>query len=327
MRVVLHIGAHKTGTSSIQATMLHSGHVLSDLGVLYPKCCWLDSAHHRLAFAMKGKADPRQSDVPNLDVELAALTEALATSSARVALVSSEEFFTTPKPAIERLAEALDGHQPEIVAFVRRPDELLESAFNQRLKQVYRDYRREPTVGYHIEDFVENPESIVPDIDYNRFISRWIEVFGAERVKLVPYEVADAVVSMSGILGVDPERLVDATRRESPRTSKKVLAILRLARETGASAATQEAIRVIVWDRFPHQEGGGVLSARDREAILRKYKKGNEDLFRKLLGQENPYDAERLSIEDKDGLNDDTLRMRDLMKVIIGLVEEGTKSH
>jgi len=305
--------------------MMHSAHALSEMGVLYPRCCWLDSAHHRLAYAMKGKNDPRQNDQPSIDAELNALSDVVKGSKAHTMLISSEEFFTAPKSAIEEIAVGLKHHDVEVVAYVRRPDELIESAYNQRLKQIYRDFRRDTNVDYHIDDFLENPELIISDVDYNRHISKWADVFGDRCVKLLQYEMMDAVDSMCGILGVDRSRLIDTSRRENPRASQKLVAMLRLAREVGASVDAQERLRDLAWTKFPYLGGSSLLDSRDRRRILERYSKGNEILFRRLLNCSNPYDPASL-LEDEDLVSSDSkLRMVDLMRVIIALIEAPDK--
>jgi hypothetical protein len=322
MRVLLHIGAHKTGTTSIQSTMMHSSGALAERGLLYPRCCWAFSGHHRLAYAMKGKADPTTKDAPDLDQELNDLSRVLNSSNARTCLISSEEFFTAPRLAISKVAEGLGRHDVEIVAYVRRPDELVQSAFNQKLKQIYQNFHKDSSVGYYIDDFLESPEKIIADIDYNRYISNWADVFGDSRVRLVQYEVADAIESMCEILGVDRSMLADVSDQENLRASGKLVALLRLAREMNASVPAQERLRDLAWRKFPHRQGGGgsLLDPRDRLRLLERYRKGNQALFKRFLGADNPYDPEHVVPEQEIGVPEDGLRMRDLMQIILDLI-------
>lgn len=301
--------------------MMQSDFVLSGLGLLYPRCCWLESAHHRLAYAMKGKGDPRRNDSPQLDEELAELKASLSESNAHTALVSSEEFFTAPMAAIEKVAEQLQGYDIEIVAYVRRPDELVESAFNQKLKQVYRDFG-DANVDYHIDDYLECPEKMIPDIDYNKYISRWARVFGAAKTRLVQYEAGDAIASMCNILGIEREKLVNTASRENSRASQRLVSMLRLAREVGASTEVQEKIRELAMTHFPHRDASGLLGPEDRRRIFKRFSKGNSELFKMLLNQSNPYDPELFTSADEDaGRGADRLRMRDLMHVLVSLLE------
>lgn len=321
MRVILHVGAHKTGTTSIQATMTQSQEVLEQAGVIYPRCCWLDAGHHRLGYSMKKKPDPRHGDLPLLADELAQLSSALAASSAHTALISSEEMFTAPTAAITALAEALKGHDVEVVVFVRRPDVVFESAFNQRLKQVYRDFNEEANADYHIEDYTENPGLIIADIDYYRFVSRWAGPFGQASIRLVQYEKQDAVDAMAAILGIDRAQLASGASSENPRASEKLVAMLRLARSVGASIETQERLRDIAMTRFPSSAGAGLLDPTARRFILKKYRQGNEALFHAYLGQGNPYDPGQIDFGAEDDGGRETLRMRDLMRLVVELIE------
>lgn len=326
MRVILHIGAHKTGTTSIQATMTQSDEVLASAGVIYPRCCWFDAAHHRLGYAMKKKLDARHGDLPVLTDELAQLSGALAASNAHTALISSEEMFTAPVASINALAESLKGHEVEVVAFVRRPDVLFESAFNQRLKQVYRDFEKEANADYHIEDYTENPGLIIPDVDYYRFISRWSGPFGQASIRLVQYELQDAVSAMAAIIGIDRAQLANGANSENPRASEKLVALLRLARAVGASVDTQERLRDIAFSRFPHEAGAGLLDPTERRFILKKYRQGNEALFNTYLGQGNPYDPGQIDFGAEYDGGKETLRMRDLMRLVVELIEAQPRS-
>lgn len=322
MRVLLHIGAHKTGTTSIQSTMMHSTGALTERGLLYPRCCWAFSGHHRLAYAMKGKADPTTKDTPDLDRELNDLSRLLSSSNARTCLISSEELFTAPRHAISKVAEGLGRHDVEIVAYVRRPDDLVQSAFNQKLKQIYQNFHKDSSVGYYIDDYLESPEKIIADIDYNRYVSNWADVFGDSRIRLVQYESADAIESMCDILGVDRSMLTDVSNQENLRASGKLVALLRLAREMNASVPAQDRLRDLAWQRFPHPRGGGsLLDPRDRRRLLERYRKGNQALFKRFLGADNPYDPEHVVPEQEIGVREDGLRMRDLMQIILDLID------
>ena len=91
MELTIHIGPHKTGTTAIQAAFSHSAAALRRQGVLYPKRHWRQQAHHRLAFALKGKEMPG-GDTPDLGAELEALCHTLAEAKGEKVLISSEEF-------------------------------------------------------------------------------------------------------------------------------------------------------------------------------------------------------------------------------------------
>lgn len=56
MRVVIHIGPHRTGSTSIQEFLAASRSRLVDHGVYYPHCGYADNAHHLLAWKILGRS-------------------------------------------------------------------------------------------------------------------------------------------------------------------------------------------------------------------------------------------------------------------------------
>lgn len=63
MRLILHIGRHKSGTSSIQHWLKRNNDLLSTNGILYPKSFRKGVAHHNLVDIL----DPRRSGAADLD--------------------------------------------------------------------------------------------------------------------------------------------------------------------------------------------------------------------------------------------------------------------
>src|SRR5688572_14535297 len=60
MRLILHAGTHKTGTTSIQAALAENRRWLSERGFVYPQLSFCSRSHngfaHRLALAGKGES-------------------------------------------------------------------------------------------------------------------------------------------------------------------------------------------------------------------------------------------------------------------------------
>ena len=141
-RILLHAGMHKTGTSSIQAS-LSSG--LSDPGFIYLD---LGEPNHsgplinlfgikpesyhgnrKRGLSIQDLQTIRQSLRSNFDNQLKSLGE-------RTAIISAEDAcrFSIQELTLIRDSIASHGHQVEVVIYIRPPRGYIESAFQQLIK-------------------------------------------------------------------------------------------------------------------------------------------------------------------------------------------------
>lgn len=130
-RIVLHLGDHKTGTSSLQR-LCAAGH--TPPGVLYPVAGRANGAgHHNLAWAVG--ADPRFRPAKGAWPEV---WEEIARAAPHTALISSEAFeFKRPKRVMAALSEGLatGGHTLEAAIYLRPHPARLLSSFSERVKR------------------------------------------------------------------------------------------------------------------------------------------------------------------------------------------------
>ena len=104
MKVVLHIGPHKTGTTTIQRTLHVNAAALQARGYFYqpgPD----EFNHHTNAAGLKAGADNREWAVSTLR----GLIDQAATVSCHTCIISSEVFVENPDIALIR--EILSGHE------------------------------------------------------------------------------------------------------------------------------------------------------------------------------------------------------------------------
>ena len=134
MHVSIHIGTHKTGTTSLQACLRSQASELAASGILVPSAGTLceSSGHHNLAFQLAGDSryDPTLGGLQELVDELHL---ADSSGSLRKAVISSEDFCClVEKPdALRRLESTLqrEGHTLTWVVFLRRVDDYSESLY------------------------------------------------------------------------------------------------------------------------------------------------------------------------------------------------------
>lgn len=123
MKVYIHIGAHKTGTTSIQAFLREHASDFAAAGIYVPTVGTLDdpkSGHHNVGWGLRGdpRFDPAKGSLHDL---LRELQHARSDS----AVISSEDFeYLVDRPAdlirMEKEFRAA-GHSVRYIIFVRRP--------------------------------------------------------------------------------------------------------------------------------------------------------------------------------------------------------------
>jgi hypothetical protein len=135
MLLYVHIGTHKTGTTSIQAFLGRNSLRLAQSGIFVPKTGTLHegSGNHNIAWGLLG--DPRFripfGTLDDLLVELAG-------SSAPTGVISSEDFeylVDNPNALAHLDATLIDaGHQPHYIVFARRADTYAVSLYAQLIQ-------------------------------------------------------------------------------------------------------------------------------------------------------------------------------------------------
>jgi len=126
MKLVLHIGWPKTGTSSLQAFCRSNRRELLKNGVLYPKS-WLQGVGHHLFPTALMRDDQRRGrrdlrDTGNLDVATIAGTireEIESCSDVHTIIVSSERFMTLYEDQIASIRTVNLCTEPESTAGCR----------------------------------------------------------------------------------------------------------------------------------------------------------------------------------------------------------------
>lgn len=307
-RVFFHIGPHKTATTAIQRHLANGRDGYIKEGLLYPQSCWFHSGQHRLAFAMKQMVDPSDQIIPDFDVELAALRAEIVGSDAGTAFVSSEEFFSADPEAVQRLREGLADFDVRILAFLRRPDELVMSTYNQVVRNLDTDFDQPLT------DFVNHPERLHSNLDLEGHLSKWIDQFGIGNATILFFEEDDPRRSVCRFVGVDEGQLAD--KIVNPSVSSSAIDVLRLAKSLGAEKpALQKLLRRA--QRFFPADGRSPLTHEDRLAILTHY---SDSLGRLLarFGMENPYAPERVNLGEEDVA--EPPRERDLVAFILSFL-------
>lgn len=144
MRKILHIGTHKTATTSLQTALYDNREALAEQGVIFPDLTRWDmrqrAGHHKLAKALAD--DP----VSGAELTRTILADAMS-GPGDVVLISSEQYYRhtlalsqqeSRKDRREnfiRLMADTFGRDTEVVIVLRRPDSFCESRYQERIKK------------------------------------------------------------------------------------------------------------------------------------------------------------------------------------------------
>ncbi len=309
MRLTIHIGPHKTGTTALQSACADGHRVLRRAGVLYPKCNWMYPAQHRLAFALKGRRIPGSGEVPDRNTEMAALNQAIQRQTTPQVLISSEEFFAAPPDAVAWLRDRLGVTDVQIVAFTRWTDRFLVSCYSQKLRQSGNGF------DAPIRRFLADPKSIAPEIDFQAHVATWADIFGDGAIRLQPYESSRPLPRVLELLGLPTDLLADRPGvNESP--SGVTIETIRHAKRAGLSAVRQKklarlATRVFA-DEPPFQ-----LPTDHRLRIVETFERDNDRLFSRF-GMKNPYTV--ANFEPVPEHRNDNINVGDLMRLLDSLL-------
>jgi hypothetical protein len=280
-KLFLHIGTHKTATTSIQFWFDRNRDEILRHGLLYPRTGIIQYAQHRLAFALKRRRDKHRGDVPDLDAEIAELREAVRRSGAGAVLISSEEFFSAPRKRIAALRARLDFCEPQVLAVVRRQDDFLLSSYDQKAKTPGNGFTRP------LSHFIASPREIGTGISYWTHLRDWIDVFGADAVSLRRYEDAPPLDAIFTWLGL-PESLLP---RDAPVMNRSRPAIateaVRLAKRLRLPVQVQQNVLRMA-TKAARGRPGYRLNAADRARIMAEFEAENDAMFA-AFGMENTY--------------------------------------
>ncbi|MEM8663227.1 MAG: hypothetical protein AAGF49_03775 [Pseudomonadota bacterium] len=274
MRVVLHIGATKTGSSALQATLHDRRDELARHGILYSAIGVAAGAHHLLAAAIHpGAWRMHQHELPEdraayFEDGAASIRGEAMTACAETIILSSEYFWGAFPPDFYRKVKAAFPEASfELVAFVRQPDDWVISSYAQAVKSgESRDFSTWSTdimdrwgSGFHVF----------------RVINRWRTYLDAQQTHVLRYASVKGNVyaAFCERLGIDvdphlPMKVVNPS--PSAEGLAKLLEINRSEMADEEKAAARR--KVMVAHRADPSAGAGppIASDEEREEILRR---------------------------------------------------------
>jgi hypothetical protein len=228
MKVILHIGVGKTGTSTIQSFLRLNRHALAAQGFDYPGFLVRGQGRHLpLSAYVAEDADRTRSrimlripedDVPafraELEQEFQAHVEDCRARGLHTCILSDEGLSgLDQKSCLVRLKHLLERVfvSVEVILYLRRQDQLFVSRRSQRLKEGRMNLKALRKRRF---------------FDFEPILDRWADVFGEDRVKPRIYERSsfpdgDVVPDFLAACGIDPMQEFERPGWRNPSLSPR----------------------------------------------------------------------------------------------------------
>lgn len=330
-KLFIHIGPHKTGTSSLQRFLYRNHRALLRLGVVYPiRRLGGRHAQHRFAFSIRGKTDPKDQSIPSQEAELEPLLKEILSSGADTAILSSEAFFATGEPEIRNLHTIFSEFDPVAVFYARRQDEGYVSSYTQRSKSSTNRY----TLPIHTH--LDNPVRMSHDLAIYEHASTWARVFGKENVVArlydktvsVPDDFMHCIDERRGkgpILAAAKDQFVsDRSFNVSPSLEATEMTRLFKA-QCNDQKQRRIAFKLLSKHLEPGRPAAKLLSTADRRSILEFFRGSNEKLFYEFFSSENKF-APELLLQGPE-TERETLTVEDTTRIIVDLIDRQTNTQ
>ncbi|MDB2384211.1 hypothetical protein N9V95_00550, partial [bacterium] len=253
MRIILHIGLHKTGTTYLQHNLFANHAALKHKSCIFPKTGFMP-VH---AGAVREGASPGHQGIANGALQAAfgnnirkTLREELKKSNCKTALISCENFsvpLATAETRVEninKVAAFLAGlGEVEIVAVVRRPDAYIEALYREHVTSL--TVRESTSASQFAELNFRNM------LDYKGVLQPWEKAFGG-RLRVFSYDKlrdeGDYFTSFMDAVGISLEKKeLSTSAKIYPSPSRDVIEALRIANAFGVEiSAHSKAMHALI---------------------------------------------------------------------------------
>lgn len=284
MKVVAHIGLHKTGTTSIQLSLAENRDTLLEKGILYPRAAAVEAGGH---LNLVWEATESWKYVPGAGGFDELVAEARS-SEADVVLVSAESlsgYSKSPVPLeiVSKLQDEL-GAKVEIVCTIRPQFVMLDSLYAQNA-----------STGYTVKSFTDYAVEVMNRqlLDFEFLLGRWFDRFQDVRIVAVEpgsgIKLEDRFLAAIGLHEAVPlETATQVNLRPSARVveyCRAAAAILsRLKFPPFRKRAILKSIREAVESEFPDEPAFSGLTKGFATMISEYYRPRNHKFQNDRLG-------------------------------------------
>ena len=189
-RLILHIGTHKTGSTTIQNYFYLNRLWLRPMGIYYPKPIngplFYANNHKDLrdTARIEGKSGGiavHERFGPHADL-LAEYVNRIKRVGAPVSILSCEGWSSILNCYAHRLSALTSRFDVKVIAFMRRPDLWVESFYRQRVANL--EHREQMP----FRQFIAQPPMKTYLYDRSQLFRWWEAAFGREALTVIPYE-------------------------------------------------------------------------------------------------------------------------------------------
>lgn len=273
--LVLHIGAHKTGTTAIQVYLRRNREALRAIGrdILLPPTPQGKPANWNFMFGI----DPG----PVFRLKPPALKKMLAQidGGSDDLILSSEELFFLEPPTIHDFAKALAGRfdRVHLVAYLRRQDRMAISHW----QQAARTQQSAVLFGNSAGPLIDLPEPALDYLDYATRLEHWITAFAPGQVTCRIYDRqllagGDAVTDFLQVAGLSPltDKMPGWGMNDALGT--ETIFFMHELRESGVTQP--EIDRILRAKILPEGTSGGLPARAEAEGFMARFAERNARL-------------------------------------------------
>lgn len=310
MKLIIHVGQPKTGSTSIQNLLKKNSNILRRAGFLFEA----NSLNHQ-PIIQKILNSKEQSD--ELDSFVQQQLSLAKKYNCHSIILSSEAFFEMEQNFLKQLLDKFNC-QTSVIVYLKRQDLYLES--------IWKQWHFKNTHYADFTDFVTKFKLI----DYDITLEKWSDLVGEQNISLIPFEKGEfengLLINFLENLGVNEENTSDFDFEISKNMfgtnqglSPKGLKFAFLARDLadGPLDYTLENFVHEYLSEVFHKdffEGYGLFNVQSRKAFLGQFESSNNAIAMKYLKRSMLFN-DALDLEQKDT----EISIDDLARVVISM--------